>query len=307
MLNKIAIAPIRDIPLHQYGYTIVESQISMLKAIQEQCSLDNEQLALVTIHLIYEKEERVGQTRKLLNERTRQSVVYLLENIRSLVRKTDLVFLHEHTLHFVLLKANLQGSLIVEERLWEALLWRTHNMSEQEILRPLFMTIGHSAAHEPQEGLDDLFTSADEISKRFTRSTEKSVRQEAGRFMRQEETQDQEGKEELARLAKRIGIPYLSFLPRKLPLRVSQVVNASLAHELRCYPVGRTRTILTVAMLNPQDHAALDRLQRETGLRIFPVLTHPEALEIALKHLHTRDKDSSKVAIPLATDLRSPV
>ena len=59
--------------------------------------------------------------------------------------------------------------------------------------------------------------------------------------------------------------------------------SAHLARELHCYPLGRERNTLTVAMLNPQDHQAIERLRQETGLRIFPVLTHPEALETALR------------------------
>jgi hypothetical protein len=43
--------------------------------------------------------------------------------------------------------------------------------------------------------------------------------------------------------------------------------------------------MLTVAMLNPVDHSALDRLKQETGLHIFPVLTHPQALQVALEQL----------------------
>jgi hypothetical protein len=43
--------------------------------------------------------------------------------------------------------------------------------------------------------------------------------------------------------------------------------------------------MLTVAMLNPVDHSALDRLKQETGLHIFPVLTHPQALQVALEEL----------------------
>ena len=41
--------------------------------------------------------------------------------------------------------------------------------------------------------------------------------------------------------------------------------------------------MLTVAMESPLDHRALDRLTQETGLRIFPVLTHPHALAAALE------------------------
>jgi hypothetical protein len=38
-------------------------------------------------------------------------------------------------------------------------------------------------------------------------------------------------------------------------------------------------------MLNPVDHSAIDRLKQETGLHIFPVLTHPRALQGALEQL----------------------
>ena len=72
-------------------------------------------------------------------------------------------------------------------------------------------------------------------------------------------------------------------LPRTLPSGLHQLVNPGLAHELRCYPLGRERTMLTVAMESPLDHRALDRLTQETGLRIFPVLTHPHALAAALE------------------------
>jgi hypothetical protein len=43
--------------------------------------------------------------------------------------------------------------------------------------------------------------------------------------------------------------------------------------------------MLTVAMLNPEDHTVLDRLKQETGLLIYPVLTHPHALQVALEQL----------------------
>jgi len=86
-------------------------------------------------------------------------------------------------------------------------------------------------------------------------------------------------------LARKLGIPYLTLLPRKLPQSLQRLVNPKLAQELRCYPLGRERNMLTVAMLNPEDNSALDRLKQETGLRIFPVLAHPQALQIALEQL----------------------
>ncbi len=90
---------------------------------------------------------------------------------------------------------------------------------------------------------------------------------------------------ELPTLARKLGIPYLTLLPHKMPAGVQRLVNPSLAQELRCFPIGRERNTLTVAMQDPQDNAALDRLHQETGLCIFPVLAHPQALQHALEQL----------------------
>ncbi len=86
-------------------------------------------------------------------------------------------------------------------------------------------------------------------------------------------------------LARQLGVPYVSFLPRKLSVRLQGLVDPMLAQELRCFPIGRDRGILTVAMSNPGDRCILDRLRKETGLDIFPVLAHPYELQIALEQI----------------------
>src|SRR5262249_36321816 len=145
--------------------------------------------------------------------------------------------------------------------LWEALLWRVHNMGEQEVLRPAKLAIGHGAFPDPHASPEELLCAANEVSRRFGGRTDRSWPRSLGRGAREEEPARDEEKEELPLLARKLGIPYLTLLPRKLPRRVLQVVNARLAQELRCYPVGRERNMLTVAMLNPQDHKALERLR----------------------------------------------
>ena len=83
-------------------------------------------------------------------------------------------------------------------------------------------------------------------------------------------------------LARGLAFPDLTRLrvPGPLPL-----ANPGLAQEVAVVTLwGRERTMLTVAMESPLDHTArLDRLTQETGLRIFPVLTHPHALAAALE------------------------
>lgn len=260
------------------GNVMTEKQANSAEIVCQLSALDSIQVALVTIHLTYKSVEKNAQARLLRAEQAHESSAYLLQHLRSLVRKTDQAILQQHSMYFVLPGANLQGAQIVEERLWEALLWRTHNMSEQHMTRPFSMTIGHSAFPEPQANPHALLTAADEISKRFDAQTERVS-------TRQVTVVEQDMSDALPQLARKLGIPYLSLLPSQVPQRVQQVVDAKLAHELHCYPVGRARNTLTVAMRDPQDRHALERLRQETGLRIFPVLVHPEALENALKHL----------------------
>ena len=90
---------------------------------------------------------------------------------------------------------------------------------------------------------------------------------------------------ELPQLARMLGIPYLSLLPRKLPLQVLHLVDPKLAQELHCYPLGRNKDVLTVAIANPQDRSALVRLEQITGLHIFPVLAPQLELQTALEQL----------------------
>ncbi len=283
MGNETVTAPTRDLLPQADICSVVEARTTISEAIRQ--LVQNIKVALVTVQLHYAKEEKNSPAGTTSRNRICQSIDYLLQNIRPLVRKTDLVFLHQQNIYFVLLAANLQGAEIVEERLWEALLWRVHNMSEQEILRPVEMTIGHSAYPDPHADLPTLFAVADQVSKQAGTSARRLLRAN-GHPTRSEEPIQQDEREALPQLARKLGIPYLSPLPGKPPQSVLHIVNARLARELRCYPVGRERNILTVAMLNPQDRSTLERLRRETGLRIVPVLTHPEALERALEQLN---------------------
>ena len=237
------------------------------------------QIALVSIHLCYAQEDTlyVHQTRYADN-----TTRYLLHDLRARVRKTDSVLQVGYTLYFLLHGANKQGGQIVQDRLWQALLWRVHNLSESGIICPQSLTIGHSS-YPMHTTLHDFVAAADEVMLSFDTQLEKASLQHGKMPQAQPEKEDPE--QELPVLARKLGIPYLTLLPRTLPKSLQQLVTPKLAHELRCYPVGRERNKLTVAMLNPVDHSALDRLKQETGLHIFPVLTHPQALQIALEQL----------------------
>jgi hypothetical protein len=273
---------------NRYTYEKIETTHDLAAMVQHITTTCVEQVALVAITLYFDVEDQttancLPYTDAYASMDAMNGVHTLLNSLRTLVRKTDIVFLHHNRLYFLLLGANVQGGQIVQSRLWDALLWRIHNTSEGEVMRPQYVTIGHSAYPSPSTSISTFITDAHEVKQDTTILSERTPRKSGTRLTRN--ALPNETEEEFPALARKLGVPYLSLLPRKPLQRVQQLVNPKLAQELHCYPVGRERNILTVAMLNPQDTTALERLQQETGLLIFPVLTHPQELQTALEQL----------------------
>ena len=306
-------------------YDIIETIDPIAAAVQYVTSNYVEQIALVAITLHFENRANSDpacsphqvsylSSQTTLTDHMGQERVFLcglLDHLRPLVRKTDGVFLLDHTSYFLLPGADQQGARIVQSRLWEAMLWHINHLEivDARALRTHNITIGHSAHPIPYIDIDEFIKGASKVALCFELQLERSTRKATRSHLSSRQSaaseaqapvkdslpasvqsdplaqQDRDESEELSALARKLGIPYLTLLPGKLPKDLQQLVNPQLARELHCYPLGRERNMLTVAMLNPEDSSALDRLQRETGLHIFPVLTHPHVLQKALEQL----------------------
>ena len=306
-------------------YDIIETIDPIAAAVQHVTSNYVEEIALVAITLHFANKANNDpacsphqfsylSSPTTLMEHRRQERAFLcglVDHLRPLVRKTDGVFLLDYTSYFLLPGANLQGARIVRSRLWEAMLWYINNIEivDARALRAHNITIGYSAHPIPYVDINDFIKGASQVALRFElplepftrkvvrphQSSTQSAASEAQAPVKDSlpapiksdalEQQDRGESEELSALARKLGIPYLTLLPGKLPKDLQRLVNPQLARELHCYPLGRERNMLTVAMLNPEDSSALDRLQQETGLHIFPVLTHPHVLQKALEQL----------------------
>src|SRR5579859_2727973 len=131
-----------------YAYETIETIESIGARVHSITTSGRDQLALVTIMLGFESEGKTGGDRPLFTG-ANASTIYLLDSLRPLVRKTDVVFLLDHTCYFLLPGANLQGGQIVQSRLWDALLWRIHNASDGEILHLCSILSGYSAHPAP--------------------------------------------------------------------------------------------------------------------------------------------------------------
>jgi hypothetical protein len=264
------------------------------------------QLALVTLVLNFGRQDKQSNTQQL-----EQSITHYLNNLRPLVRKNDALLRMDQTLYFVLFGADRQGGALVQERLWEALLWHVHNAQEQAQLQPISMTIGHSAtAAVSQQSFNShacvqaaAFPCHHFIQSRQSRQIRQSRRSydtttqvperetEPLRKLQSSDTSNESV--EIARspqgdsylLARQLGIPYIPQLPLNIPDKVRQVCSPQLAQQLHCYPIGRERNILTVAIADINSENIIACLHKETGLEIFPVLTTPQALQFALDHI----------------------
>jgi hypothetical protein len=232
------------------------------------------QFALVTISLCFETEEKTQANSSISVER---SVDYYLRNLCLLMHKTDVVVLVGHRCYFLLLGTDLEEGKCMQTRLRDALFWQVHNVSDDEVLRPCYVSLGHSAYPFPYKDVSSCIIAAGDTCLSFEMEKTSSDTSKRAEYEMQET--------ELPALARKLGVPYLLLLPQLSPAQVKLLVNPKLARELRCYPLGRERGTLTVAMSNPCDSSALARLRHETGLHIFPVLTHPQTLQVALDQL----------------------
>lgn len=260
------------------------------------------QLALVTLVLNFGRQDKQSNTQQL-----EKSITHYLNHLRPLVRKNDALLRMDQTLYFVLFGADRQGGALVQERLWEALLWHVHNAQEQTqlqptVLQPISMTIGHSAtAALSQQSFNShacvqaaAFPCHHFIQSRPSYDTTTQVPERETEPLRKLQSSDTSNESvEVARspqgdsylLARQLGIPYIPQLPLNIPDKVRQVCSPQLAQQLHCYPIGRERNILTVAIADINSENIIACLHKETGLEIFPVLTTSQALQFALDHI----------------------
>jgi len=264
MRQEAISAPGGALEVQEHHYRMVETVPEIARMIEGSISQLSPSTALVTISLRFQ-DTIPAATRE-------RSCHYYLSHLRLRVRKTDIVLMRQQQFHFLLLGANRQGGQLVQERLWDTLLWRIHHTAEQDISQPLHVSIGHSAYPLPDpSGRECLVTAG--------------MQQQSALIHQSDNGPAAHEPEELSRLARKLGIPYLSLLPRQFPRRLKGVISPKLAQELHCFPLGRERNTLTVAMSDPQNSQALDRLKKETGMQIYPVLASPQELQAALEKM----------------------
>ena len=84
-------------------------------------------------------------------------------------------------------------------------------------------------------------------------------------------------------LALQLGLPHISLEDLTIDPAVLRLVPEELAHRYSVFPVRREHDILTLAVSDPFDIEALDRVRATTGLHLREVITSSEAIRKAVE------------------------
>ena len=110
-------------------------------------------------------------------------------------------------------------------------------------------------------------------------------------------------------LVKQCKIPHLNLLDYDIRRDVLDLVPYKMCREHGVLPVDKLGSILTVAMVDPFDNAALEEIQERTGLRVKPVLSNWYDFELVFARLFgTRQAEakSDTAAADQAEELAQP-
>ena len=182
MSNEVATPLIHRLTTSPFPPDTLDTIVSTAEGMVSTDATDAEHLAFVTIQLLYAQEEPLRAHRA---ELAGQSARYLLPGA------------HSH------------GGRIVRDRLWEALLWRVHNLTEQDILCPQGMAIGYCSYPMRGKTIRDCLAVSGKATLRFEAQPEETRRAQAGEVPQGPPAQD-EADQQLAVLARELGIPYLT-------------------------------------------------------------------------------------------------
>ncbi len=207
----------------------------------------------------------------------------LLMNVRRVIRASDPILVHAGIGAVIIFpEVDQQGMYGIAERVYQSI----NLLQAETVIPPLQrvtdILIGAGSYPEPAGSSEELLYYSGLIVRKLMlrpalsaqlRSITSLASTAPARLMPSIKSPSQESSNH--------GIPFMQ-LPSQLPKRLKHLIPHTLALELRCAPVGRDHGRLTIAMTNPINTEALDRLKEITGLTIFAVACEEEALNTLL-------------------------
>ncbi len=299
----LPLSTLHKVPWHEHAQEATENfgQVtpataeinSHLRAILNDCFPRSTPLSVLLLHISQLERIHISPKSAILHKRQRyHAPPYLLEqilaNIRRDIRSTDHILVHAGAgFAMILPDVDRQGAQGILERVYHNINFLQPETVVPPLKRETEILIGISSYPDPGTTLEDLLYHTGLVAQRLTlrpaimtqlRSTRPANLPQEIAFNRRRGEEDH-----FLAAASSGGIPFMK-LPTRLPSRLRPLIPHQLALELRCAPVGRDHTRLTVAMAHPTDTHAIDRLRETTNMAIFPVSCDVGALDQLLTH-----------------------
>lgn len=249
-------------------------------------------LSLLLLHIAQLEHIHIAPKSAVLHKRQRYHapatfLEQVLVNIRRTIRASDQVVMHQGTgIAIILPDVDYEGVCRIAERIYD----RINLLQPETVIPPLKretdICIGIGSYPRPGESLEELLYYTRFIAHRLTLRPAvitplHSILAAHPPTEIDNRRQDEDAGGAGSHAARSDGVPFMQ-LPTRLPQRLKHLIPYPLACELRCAPVGRDHTRLTVAMAHPTDTKAIQRLREATCMTIFPVACELAALETLL-------------------------
>ncbi len=95
-------------------------------------------------------------------------------------------------------------------------------------------------------------------------------------------------------LSEQIGIQYQKLIDIEIPQDAIRAVPDNMARAYNLIPIKREEDYLTIAMTDPQNAFAIDKLRVATGLKIKTVLSAPREIQAAIERHYGEEKAIDK-------------
>ena len=250
-------------------------------------------LSLLLLHISQLEHIHIAPKTAILHKRHRYHapssfLEQVLVNVRRTIRADDRILVHAGTgVAIILPDVDHEGAHSILKRVYDSISLLQSETVIPPLKRETDILLGIGSYPKPGASLEDLLYHTGFIAHRLTlrpavttqlrgigpASLPKAI--DLHRF------QDSDNDALLA-TARSSGIPFMQ-LPAQLPPRLKHLIPYQLALELRCAPVGRDHNRLTVAMAQPSDAQAIERLKEATCMSIYPVSCEVKVLEALLE------------------------
>ena len=213
----------------------------------------------------------------------------VLVNVRRPMRTSDQFLVHEGIgVAIIFPEVDQQGMYNILERIYRSISLLQAETIIPPLKRETEIVMGISSYPDPADSLERLLGQVGVTVRKFTLRPAITTQLwgTQSTHLHTVETMDhllQDNQDPAKHNQLLTTVPFMN-LPAQLPRRLKQLIPYPTAFELRCAPVGRDHHCLTVAMADPINNAAIDRLREMTGLTIFPVSCDVSALNALLAH-----------------------